>query len=121
MSHITIDTSGVENRLRKCNPHKVTGPDAILAHILCELSTEVTPALSFVFQMSFDTGQIPGDWCMAYIVPVYKIGDRFSVENYRPVFITSICLKVIEHILFYKITQHLDKNYFDGRQTRIPQ
>ena len=57
MSQLTIHTSGVEN----LNPHKATGPDVILAHLLCELSTEVAPSLSFVFQMSLDTGQIPDD------------------------------------------------------------
>ena len=69
MSHSTIHTSGVENLLRNPNPHKATGPDAIPAHLLCELSAEVAPALTFVFQMSLDTGQIPDDWRMAYNFP----------------------------------------------------
>ena len=48
MSHITIHTSGFENLLKNLNPHKATGPDAISAHLLCELSAEVAPALTFV-------------------------------------------------------------------------
>ena len=72
MSHITIDASGVVNLLSKHNPHKAAGPDVIPAHLLCELSDEVTPAPTFVFQMSLDTGQIPDDRHMAYIVPVSK-------------------------------------------------
>ena len=67
MSHITIDTPGVENPIR--NPHNATGPDAIPAHILSELSTEVDHASTFVFRMSLDTGQIPDDWRMANVVP----------------------------------------------------
>ena len=70
MSHITIHTSGVENLLRNLNPHKATGHDAIPAHLLCELSAEVAPAFTFVFQMSLDTGHIPIDSRMAHIVPV---------------------------------------------------
>ena len=62
MSHITIHTSGVENLSRNLNPHRATGPDA---HLLCQLSAEVAPALISVFQMSLDTGQIPDDWRMA--------------------------------------------------------
>ena len=107
MSHITIDTSGVDNVLGKPNPHKATGPDdAIPAHLLCQQSTEVAPALSFVFQMSLDTGQIPDDWHMAYVVPAYKTGDKCSAENYRSVSITSICSKMMEHILFFDIMKH---------------
>ena len=55
MSHMTIHASGVKNLLRNLNSHKATGPDAIPAHLLSELSAEVTPALAFVFQMSFNT------------------------------------------------------------------
>ena len=110
MSHITIHTSGVENLVRNLNPNKSTDPDAVPAHLLCELSAEVAPALAFVLQMSLDTGQIPNDWRMAYIVPVYKRADKCSAENYRPVSITSICSEVMEHILFSNIMQHLDKN-----------
>ena len=78
MSHITIHTSGVEDLLRYVNPCKATCPDAIPAHLLSELSAEVAPALTFVFQMSLDTGQIPDVWQMAYIVPVYKRADKCS-------------------------------------------
>ena len=110
MSHTTIHTSGVENLIRNLNPHKATGPDVIPAHLLCKLSAEVAPALSFIFQMSLDTGQIPDDWRMAYFAPVYKKCDKCSVENYCPVSITSICSKAKEHILFSNIMQHLDKD-----------
>ena len=110
MSHITIHTSGVENTLRNLNPHKATGPDAIPAHLLHELSAEVAPALTFVFQISLDTGQIQDDWHTAYIVPAYKRDDKCSEKIHRPVSITSICSKVMEHILFSNIMQHLDKN-----------
>ena len=61
----------MENLLRNLIPHEASGPDAIPAHLLYELSAEVAPALTFVFQMSLDTGQIPDDWRMAYFVPVY--------------------------------------------------
>ena len=106
MSHITTHTSGVETLLRNPNSHKATGPDAIPEHLLCELFAEVAPALTFVFQMSLDTDQIPNDWCRAYIVPVYKRGDKFSAESHRPVSITSICSKVMQHILLSNIMQH---------------
>ena len=47
---------------------------------------------------------------MVYIVPVDKRGDKRSAENNHPVSITSICSKVMEHMLFSNIMQHLDKN-----------
>ena len=110
MSHIAIHTSGVENLLGNLNPHKATSPDAIPAHILCELSAEVAHVSTFVFQMSLDTGQIQDDWRMAYVIQVYKSGDKCYADDNRPLSITSICSNVMEHILFSNIMQHLDKN-----------
>ena len=72
MSHFTIDTSRIEYLLRKLNPHKATCPDVIPAHVLGELSAEVAPALTFFSEMSLDTSQIPDDWRIDYVVPVYK-------------------------------------------------
>ena len=61
--------------------------------------------------MSLETDQTSDDWWVAYVVPVYKRGDKCSAENYRPVSIGSICSKVMKHILFSNIMQHLDKNF----------
>ena len=66
--------------------------------------------MTFVFQMSLDNCQIPDDRRIAYAVPFYKRGDTCSAEDYRSVTIGSIC-SVMEHILFFNITQHLYKNY----------
>ena len=60
--------------------------------------------------MSLDTGQIPDDWRMAYVVPVYRGGDKCSAGDYRPVSIASIYSKVMKHILLSNIMKHLDKN-----------
>ena len=67
--------------------------------------------------MSLNTGQIPDYWRMAYVIPVYKRGDIYSTETNRPVSMTSICSKVIKHILFSNIKQHLDKNTDSAEST----
>ena len=76
MSHITIHSFCVENLFENLIPHEPSGPDAMPACLLCELSAAVAVALSFVSQMSLDTGQIPDDWRMAYVVPVCKRGYK---------------------------------------------
>ena len=46
--------------------------------------------------ISFVTGCIPEDWKLASIVPVHKKGEKGSVENYRPISLTSLVMKVFE-------------------------
>jgi len=53
---------------------------------------------------------LPKDWRDANIAPVYKKGDRHAAENYRPVSLTSVTSKLLEHIICHHILNHLDKH-----------
>jgi len=55
-------------------------------------------------------GVIPSIWKNADVTPVFKKGGRDLVENYRPVSLTCVCCKILEHIITSHIRQHLDHN-----------
>ena len=108
MQNITITENGVYKLLRNIKPHKATGPDNIQARYLKELALELTPAITFLFQTSLEQGKLPNDWLQAHIVPVFKKGDKNTASNYRPVSLTSILCKTLEHIVNSSIMKHLD-------------
>ena len=110
MEGITVTPNGVEKLLRDLKPDKATGPDMIPARLLKQLSAEIAPALALVFQSSLDCGRVPRDWTMAHVVPLFKKGDKSTASNYRPVSLTSICSKVMEHILHSNIMDHLEEH-----------
>ncbi|KAK3094514.1 hypothetical protein FSP39_002723, partial [Pinctada imbricata] len=110
MPPITITLNGVIKLLQNLQPHKATGPDSIPARLLKELSVELAPALSHIYQISLNAGCVPEDWKMAYIVPIFKKGDKSKAANYRPVSLTAICSKVMEHILHSCIMDHFERN-----------
>ena len=56
------------------------------------------------------TGQEPLDWKKAKVVPIYEKGSKHLAVNYRPVSLTCICSKVLEHIVASKIYRHLKKH-----------
>ena len=58
---------------------------------------------------SLETGQLPENWRNANIYPIFKKGDRNLPPNYRPVSLTSICCKVMEHVIRSNAMDHLDK------------
>ena len=41
------------------------------------------------------------------MVPIFKKGNRSDPGNYRPVSLTCICCKILEHIIYSSITKHL--------------
>jgi hypothetical protein len=74
MNKITINTEGAQNFLQHLKPNKATGPDDIPAKFLKEVSVEISPLISFIFQASLDQGQIPSDWKQARVARFQKRG-----------------------------------------------
>jgi len=107
---INVDMHGVKSLLDNLDPHKATGPDNIPAHLLKLLSSELAPVLTMIFQASLHQSHIPTDWKTANIVPVHKKGNRSIPNNYRPISLTSICSKLLEHIVYTHIFSHLNTN-----------
>ena len=109
MHTFTVDKEGVRKLLHGLNPHhKAEGPDHIPARFLKEFATELSPVMTLIFQASLQQGEIPDDWRQANIAPVFKKGDRSVAANYRPISLTSVCSKVLEHIIHSQIMKHLD-------------
>ena len=60
-----------------------------------------------IFQASLNQGALPHIWKSGAIVPVYKKGSRTECSNYRPISLTCICSKILEHINVFNISEHL--------------
>ena len=73
------------------------------------MSPSLSPASC---QNSIDTGIIPDDWLTANVVGIYKKGDKQEPANYRPVSLTSVMCKVLEHIIYSQIMSHYNKHNF---------
>jgi hypothetical protein len=108
MPPFTITSPGVEKLLAGLNPHKACGPDGLPPKILKELATPLAPILAHIFDNSIRSGTVPNDWKTANITPVFKKGERFKPSNYRPVSLTCICSKLLEHIVTKNILNHLE-------------
>ena len=51
--------------------------------------------LTILYNKSIDTGTIPHDWGRANVTPIFEKMNKHTVENYRPVSLTSVPCKVI--------------------------
>ncbi|KAL8616823.1 hypothetical protein ACOMHN_017860 [Nucella lapillus] len=110
MPDVAISEQGVFLLLAKLNPRKASGPDGIPTILLKETAREIAPALTSLFQLSLDTGLIPKIWKHALVQPVFKKGDRSQAANYRPISLTCVCCKLMEHIIRHEITRHVEHN-----------
>ena len=110
MTNITVTCNGIFKLLKNLKSSKSTGPDSIPAFILKEAAQELAPILTLIFQRSLDTGIVPEEWRKAWIVPIYKKGDKHLPGKYRPVSLTPITCKVLKHVIHSSIMSHFDQH-----------
>jgi len=106
MDCIEVNVEGVSQLLSNLDPQKAVGPDNIPTRFLKEFSTQLAP---MIFQASLEKGIVPIDWRKAFVVPIYKKGVRSSPTNCRPISLTSIVCKTLEHIISSNVYCHLNK------------
>ena len=80
---------------------------------------EINRSLAFLFQQSFNSGIVPTEWKHALVTPIHKSGDKCNPFNYRPISLTCICCKVMEHIVLSHISKHIyiNQQHLDGWTT----
>ena len=112
IQNIDITLNGVVKLPRDLNPTKSPGPDNLGPRVLTELAHEVGPLLLLIYRKSLQTSEVPEDWRKANATPVYKKGQRYQAESYRPIHasFTSACCKVMEHIVTSTIMDHDEDN-----------
>lgn len=108
IKQITITPSGVEKLLKNLQAHKAHGPDNIPNALLKNCSNSISYPLSLIFQKSLDSSLLPSDWLTANISCAFKKGDRHAAENYRPISLTSVSCKILEHIICKHVLDHLE-------------
>ena len=108
ISGLTITVNGVTKLLSNVKPNKATGPDNLSCRLLKEASNEIAPILTDIFNSSLSSGTLPSDWKKARVAPVFKKGNTNDAANYRPISLTCVCTKLMEHIICHHVRGHLD-------------
>ncbi|RMC20007.1 hypothetical protein DUI87_00853 [Hirundo rustica rustica] len=75
------------------------GPDGLHPRVLRELAEELAKPLSTIYRQSWLYGEVPIDWRLANVMPIYKKGQKEDPGSYRPVSLTLLLGKVIEQII----------------------
>ena len=110
MPKFEIIVQGETKLLESLNGVKAPGPDELTNLILKNAANEISPFLRISFDQSLQTGKLPDDWVEANVAPVFKKGDQHSPADYRPISLTCVCVKLLDHIICKQIMFHFSKN-----------
>ncbi|NWW70266.1 RTXE polymerase, partial [Climacteris rufus] len=112
-----IQEDAVRELLSCLDIHKSVGPDWIHPRVMRELAHELAKPLSIIYRQFWLTSEVPDDWKLANVTPIYKKGKKEDSGKYRPVSLTSVPSRVMEQFITGAIMQHLQ----DGQEIRPSQ
>lgn len=112
MDPVHIDWVGVKHIIHGLKLSSSCGVDDINSKFLKNTEVYSSIIISKLFSQSLQTGCIPRDWKVGKVTPLYKSGNRQSPLNYRPISLTSVCCKILEHIIYSQLVNFLETNSF---------
>ena len=110
VQELAFTVSDVEKQLIALKPDESPGPDTIHPRVLRELANEVVYPLYIIFKKSLSDSELPASWKLGHITPIFKKGSKSEASNYRPVSLTSVVCKTLEHLVRADIMKHMWEN-----------
>ena len=89
---------------------KSSGLNNVSSFAIKEAFIALIPEVTFMFNMSLETLTFPTKWKMATVAPIPKSGDLTSVQNYRPISLLPLPGKILEKLIHFQLTNHIEVN-----------
>ena len=111
----TVTESEVRTLFKKQNVRKAAGPDGIAPAVLRNCADQLAPVFADVFNSSLQQCKVPSVFKKSTIVPVPKKAIVTKLNDYRPVALTSVIMKVFERFVL-KFLQKATATILDPHQ-----
>ncbi len=100
---ITVSEDEVRRELKRVNVRKAAGPDGITGHVLRFCADQLAGLFTSIFNESLAASVVPTSFKKSVIIPVLKNSKpsclNSCLNDYRPVALTSIVMKVFQRLL----------------------
>ena len=105
-----ISQEEVYTELCNLKESKSTGLDTIPSRALKISASVIAPSITWIFNLSLKKGIFVDEWKKAWVLPIYKSGNRHNCENYRPISILPVISKILERCVFNQLYNFLNEN-----------
>ena len=110
LEDLVVTEEDILNVLAGLSPKLSRTPDDLPVMLVKRISLSIKGFLSMFYNLSIKSSQIPWQWKISLITPIYKKGPKCNPSNYRPISLTSILCRVLEKIISSHVLNHLLTN-----------
>jgi hypothetical protein len=86
------------------------GYDNIPISALKNSVSVISEPIAHIINLSISSGIVPDLMKIAHVILFFKSGDHKHFQNYRPVSVLPIFSKLLERVVFKRITNYIDKS-----------
>ena len=97
---LDIKESDILNIQKSLDANKADGYGDISIRMLKLSRKSILKPLKRIFENFLRTRLFPNQWKKVSVVPIHKKDDKRLIENYRPISLLQICVKVFERLIF---------------------
>jgi Reverse transcriptase (RNA-dependent DNA polymerase) len=105
-----LTKSEISEAIDQLKPKTSLDLNGISSKFVKKLSLTLSTPLYHIFSKSFESGQLPTQLKTAKIVPLFKLGDKSNMDNYRPIALLNVFSKIIEKIVCNHLSVYLENN-----------
>lgn len=112
-----VTENGLKILIHELKNNTSSGYDLVSSIILKDTHLKIIPSLTEIINNDLKNGIFPDILKIARVVPVYKNGDKFEMNNYRAISVLPNPSKLYEKIIYKQLNEYLiQSNFYHERQ-----
>lgn len=104
-----INDREVYKELMKLKSNKKSSLEGYNTSVIADTALYIARPLQHIFNLSYGRSKVPEKFKMAKVIPLFKKGEITDPGNYRPISLLSIFSKILEKLMYKRITKYTDK------------
>jgi hypothetical protein len=108
MAGVSVTPDEIIDATNLLSPKKSLDMNGVSLFFIKKVINSLANPLAHVFTCSLKLGHVPNQLKIAKVIPIFKSGDRQSMDNYRPISLLSNFSKILEKIVAIRLTKFLD-------------